>query len=132
MRNTGDPVGQAGAAFVETDQPRKGRETREEVGLGRIFPSQIEVGNEAGDKHQIKWSAPHFLVGDADFAAFRITRYRHIHGDALVAIGARLSYDRDPNKPVQRCPNDSFLAWRSSAFRSSATSSRLWRPRRIF
>ena len=44
------PVRKAGAALVETDERREGREALEEVGRARLVPVQLEVGDEAGDE----------------------------------------------------------------------------------
>jgi hypothetical protein len=75
---TEGPVGQAGPALVEHDEPTEGREPFEcPVDPGHV-PHQLDVRDEPRNEHDVPLAAPDRLVGDAQIAALRVAGLRHL------------------------------------------------------
>ena len=63
--HTRGPVGHPGTALVEADQPAHAAQPVEEVGVPRIQPVVVQVGDEARHQYQVAIAASGQLVGDA-------------------------------------------------------------------
>ena len=74
--HAGRPVGEAGAALVEADQAGDRAEPFEEVRVARLLPVLLEVGDEAGDEHEVDRPVAGHLVGDVEVAAARVADRR--------------------------------------------------------
>ena len=74
--HAGWPVGQTGAALVEADQACDRAEPFEEVRVARLLPVLLEVGDEAGEEHEVDRPVAGHLVGDAEVAAARVADRR--------------------------------------------------------
>ena len=70
--DSADPVGEAGAALVEADEPREGAQALEEVSRPRVLPLVFEMGHEAGDEDEVNWPRARDLVRDVEIAALRV------------------------------------------------------------
>ena len=80
MSDADMPVGEAGAAFVEQDQPGKRSQAGKELSRAGRPPSQLDVGNEARNEDQVKRAVADHLVGNVHIAAFRVACFRRCHG----------------------------------------------------
>lgn len=70
------PIRETGAALVEQDQPRERGEAPEQVGIARLLPVDVEVGDESGDEHEVERPLAHDLEGDVDLAVSRLGEHR--------------------------------------------------------
>jgi hypothetical protein len=69
-------VGEAGAAFVEEDEPREGGEPLEEVRHGRVVPHELDVRDPTGHVDEVARSLADDLVGNVHVAALRVAGLR--------------------------------------------------------
>ena len=72
IRDARRPVGEAGAALVEADQPRERAESLEERSVAGLLPVLFEMGDEPGDEEHVDHSVAGHLIGDAQLAASRV------------------------------------------------------------
>ena len=102
------PIGKAGAALVEDDEPGERREPFEEPRQVGLLPRQLDVGDPARDVHKIEWPLPDNLVGDMQVAALGVMGFGH-HG-ALIDRGVA-QFSKLPAWP------DSSTGWPSTSRR---------------
>ena len=75
-RRHGDPIGQAGAALVEHDQPRERGETLEVPALVGVLPLQLEVRDEWWNVNEVEGPVAANLICDVHFARLRVPGLR--------------------------------------------------------
>ena len=75
-RHVHGAIGEAGAAFIEANEPAELAEALEEEGALRDFPIQVEMRHRARRPDHIEGSLARDLVGDANIATARILRFR--------------------------------------------------------
>src|SRR5262249_16004065 len=90
-----DPIAQSGAAFVEHDEAAEGSQPAQELGVSRILPVDIEIGDKAGNEDQIDRSVAYDLVGDANVSAAsvmgrRLRQRPALPNPDLTTLGAQL------------------------------------------
>jgi hypothetical protein len=74
-RRPPESVGKPLAALVEDQQPRERRQPAQEAGERRLFPDQLDVGDEARHEDEVQRPLPVDLKGDADaVGGLRISR----------------------------------------------------------
>src|SRR5439155_14247728 len=71
LGNPGYPIRQSGAALIELDQAAERRQPFEKARVGKIFPSRLNVGDEAWDDQEVSRAVADHLIGDAHIAALR-------------------------------------------------------------
>ena len=77
------PVGQPGAAFVEQDEAREGREALVEPSNSRVFPTEFDVADPTRREHEVDGTVANDLVGDVEVAALCVARLGHLHATRL-------------------------------------------------
>ena len=85
-----DRIGQAGAALVEENQAREGRQPAEKPRERRLLPEIFEVRHPAHDEDEIDRAVAADLVGDVHVTAARVLDRAGCHGrrDRRMAAGA--------------------------------------------
>ena len=68
-----DPVGKPGAALVEQDEAAEGTEPPQQMGVARVLPMDVQVGDEAGHEHQVDRPVADHLIGDPNITASGVT-----------------------------------------------------------
>ena len=74
-----DPVAEAGATFVELDEPRECAEPLEQVAVAGVFPVNFEIGQKPGHKDEIDRAVADHLIGDPHVAAAGISGLGQLH-----------------------------------------------------
>jgi hypothetical protein len=67
-----ESVGEAGPSPVHEDQSREAGEALEEPCVGWVFPSEVQVADEAGEECDIDGAVAHDLVGEGGVAVPRV------------------------------------------------------------
>jgi hypothetical protein len=70
--HVGDAVRQSGAAVVEANEPGERRGTTEHVGVVRLFPLTLDVGDEAWDDDEVERAVAHNLICNVNVTALGV------------------------------------------------------------
>jgi hypothetical protein len=70
------PIRQAGAALVEDDQAREGRERLEKARRVLVLPLEVTVRKSAGSPGEIERPVANHLIGDRDVAGAGVANVR--------------------------------------------------------
>jgi hypothetical protein len=88
-----DSVREAGAPFVEQNQPAERGEAVEKMGEIGIFPGLFDMRNKARHVDEIERAVPDDLVGDAVVVAFGIARRRSHRAHSAGIISSHFQND---------------------------------------
>jgi hypothetical protein len=80
-----DAVAEARSALVEQDQAAEPGEPPHQVGVARLVPVDVQIGNEARHEDEIDRPVADHLVGDTDVAALGVSGLRQLHRHAPLA-----------------------------------------------
>ena len=97
-------VGEAGAALVEHDQPKRPRQALVELPVVRRLPVIDAIGDEVGDEDEIALGRAHQLVRDRDTVVAGVADVG-LHGTSFLDFGRRDNGDRaEPGDPAAARP----------------------------
>ncbi len=85
-RRAAHPVGHAGSALVEANQPARGRQPLEERDKTLHPPGDLDVSDEPGNEDEIERSSARHLVRDVDIPALRVMGLGHFHERSVSTV----------------------------------------------